>query len=367
MKLFLLIIFFFTNALAGELFQPGLQTRCFAMGGTCASHVRGASALFFNPAALARVEGFDFTIAEIQTGVSKDAVDFSSQLQGTAFTTTDLNKLYGKTLTAEVTARSGFVMPNLGFGVFSNSNTHMQFNDPTFPTFKMNFISDYGYILGGAFSLGGQASLGASMRYTKRWGGEEDINMASLIGASTNTLASNNFINHGVGHALDIAAMTTLNHPLKPTVSLVWQDVGVTTYNMTSGVKNPPSQYDNLILGIALPQEYGIVSFTHAIEYKFIRTEGYDFFKKIHLGTEASIGPLDLRAGINQGYITYGAAVDVWLVQVEAAAYATELGTYGGQGRSDRYSVGLSFNMDFDQSFKIRDSIGKKRRLKQRR
>lgn len=367
MKIILIGLFISFNTSAAELYQPGLQARCFAMGGTCISHVRGASALYFNPAALARVEGFDLILAEAQAGVSKDVIDFSSQFQGSTFTASDLNKLYGKTLTADVTARSGFVMPNFGFGLFSNNYTNMQFSNPTFPTFHMNLVSDYGYIFGGAFSIGTDSSLGLSAKHIKRWGGEKDIDIMSLVGASSDSVASSNFQDRGIGYAMDIAFMTTLNHPLKPTFSFVWQDLGVTTFNLTSGVTPPPSQYDNLIFGAAIKQEIGIMSFTHAFEYKFIRTTGYDLGKKLHFGTEASVGPLDLRAGINQGYVTYGVGVDLLFFQLDAAAYATELGTYGGQSRSDRYNVSLTINLDFDQSFKLKDMEGKRRRLKQRR
>lgn len=367
MRYILPILFLSFSVSAEELYQPGLQARCFAMGGTCVSHVRGASALFFNPAALAMVEGFDFIIAETQAGVSKDAIDFASQLQGSTFAATDLNNLYGKTLTADITARSGFAMPNFGFGVFSNNYTNMQFSDPTFPTFNMNFISEYGYIVGGSFVLNSNSSFGISARHIKRWGGEKDIDVMTLIGASSSTVASSNFQDHGVGHAVDIAFMTILNHQLRPTLSLVWQDLGVTTFNLSSGTTPPPPIYDNLIFGAAIKQEVGIMSFSHAFEYKFIRTDGHDLSKKIHIGTEGSIGPLDLRAGINQGYITYGFGLDLLFFQIDAAAYATELGTYAGQSRSDRYNVSLTIELDLDQSFKLRDMAGKRRRLKQRR
>ncbi len=367
MKYFLLTFLTGYSVGAAELYQPGLQARCFAMGGTCISHVRGAASLFYNPAALARVEGFDLIIADVQAGISKDVVDFSSKFQGATFSASDFNQLYGKTLTADVAARTGFAMPGFGFGLFSNNSTNMQFSDPTFPTFHMNLISEYGYVVGGAFSLGSETSLGISARHIKRWGGDKDIDMMSLVGSSSDGVASSNFQDHGVGHGLDLAFMTTLNHPMKPTLSVVWQDVGVTTFNLTSGVAPPPPQYDNLIFGAAIKQELGIFSFTHAFEYKFIRTSGYDLSKKLHLGTEASFGPLDIRGGINQGYVTYGVGLDLLFFQLDAAAYATELGTYAGQSRSDRYTVSLTFGLDLDQSFKLRDMDGKRRRLKQRR
>lgn len=367
MKIFFALTLFSMAASAVELYQPGLPSRCLAMGGTCISQVRGAQALYLNPAALARVEGFDFIVAQVQAGVSKDAVNFSSQFNGSTFQASDLNKLYGKTLTADINARSGFVMPNFGMGAFSVNYTSMAFSDPTFPTFNMNFISDYGYILGGAYAIGPKTSVGASLRHIKRWGGNQDIDVSTLSGASAQTIASNNFKNHGVGHAVDLAFMTTWDSPMKPTFSMVWQDFGVTKFNMSSGVADPPSQYDNLILGLSLEQEYSVFKFSHAIEYKFATLHNEDMAKKIHLGTEASFGPLDLRAGINQGYITYGLGLDLWFFNIEAAAFATELGTYPGQQKSDRYNVSVTIEMDFDQTFKLQSADGKKRRLMQRR
>jgi hypothetical protein len=367
MKLLWMIFIFSVHSWAAELYQPGLQARCYAMGGTCISHVHGADAIFYNPAALSRIEGFDFILADVNVGASKDATDFAQQFQGSTFAASDINQLYGKTLTADVGGRAGFAMPNLGFGVFSNNYTNMQFNDPTFPTFNMNFISDYGYAISGAIPLGTDTSIGFTGRRLLRWGGDQDINVGSIIGQSSSTIASNNFQDHGVGYGMDIAFMTTLPASWKPTLTLVWQDVGVTTFNMTSGNAPPPAQYDNLIFGASAQQSAGIFNFTHAFEYKFIRTDGYSLTQKLHLGTEMELGPLALRAGINQGYLTYGVGLDLWFFKVDAAAYATELGTYTGQARSDRYSLNLTIDLDFDQSFKLKDSEGKKRRLHQRR
>lgn len=368
MKIFFALTFFMSlNVWASDLHIPGLPNRCYAMGGTCISHVRGTNALFFNPAALARVEGFHLLLAQAQAGVSKDAKDFSTQFQGSTFSAADINNLYGKYLAADVSARGGFVIPNFGFGVYSNNYTTMQFSDPTYPTFEMNFISDYGYAIGGSIPLDANTSFGITARHIKRWGGLQDIDVSTIVGSSSTDLANNNFQDRGTGHAVDLAFMTTLsNHSLKPTFALVWQDVGVTTFNLSSGTKAPPSQQDNLIFGTSIQQDLGIMGLTHAFEYKFIRS-GDSITKKLHLGTEASFGMLDLRAGLNQGYLTYGVGVDLWFFQVDASIHSTELGTYSGQSRNDNYNVSLTFELDFDQSFKLRDSQGKKRRLNQRR
>lgn len=366
-KIIICILLSQQTLLAAELYRPGLPSRCLGMGGVCVSQVRGAQALYLNPAALSKVEGLDIILAQVQAGVSKDAVDFSSKFSGSTFALTDINNLYGKTLTADIDARSGFVIPNFGFGVYSNNYTNMQFNDPTYPTFNMKFISDYGYVLGGAFKLSDSMSLGATVRHIKRWGGEQDIAVGTIAGLSAQDIANTNFQNHGVGHAIDLGFNATLDSPLKPIISLVWRDAGKTEFNLTSGVAAPPRQDDNVILGASLEQDFSFIKLSHGFEYDFATNYSENPTKKLHLGTEASVGPLDLRAGFSQGYLTYGVGLDFWFFNLEAAAFATELGTYAGQSRSDRYNVSLTFEMDFDQSFKLLGANGKKRRLMQRR
>lgn len=373
MKIFTLF-FIFLNSFqlqAAELYQFGLPTRCLAMGGTCMSHVHGAQALFLNPAALARVEGFDFIIGQVQAGVSKDAQSVAEQMTGTqsqsSFSLNDVQSLYGKNVEAEVTARSGFVMPYFGVGAYSYNYLLESFGNPTYPTFNINYLSDYGYIIGGAVSMGPMTSLGVAVRGAKRWGGQEDVNVLSLVGANNKNLIDQTFPNHGTGTALDLSFLTTLQTDLKPTFTLVWQDVGTTRYQMYSGQQDPPRQSDNLIFGTSIEHDFLLGHWTHAFEYKFMRTTGEDLTKKLHLGTEVSYGLIDLQAGLNQGYLTYGAGVDLWFLELQAAVYATELGTYGGQTRSDRYQVSLTFSLDFDQSFKLTDLDGHKRKLKYRR
>lgn len=368
MKLILLLILS-NAAFATELHQQGESARSIAMGGTYTSFVKGAESVYFNPAALARVQGFDFIIGQVHGAYSKDAQRFVTQAQnsGSTLTLADINGFYGLNSFADVTANSGFAMPFFGVGVYSSNYILESFNNPPFPTFNATFLSDYGYVIGAAYPFGPATSVGIAARHIQRWGGVQDVLITNLIGTNDKTLLQNTFQDHGVGNAMDLAFMTTLSGTLNPTLSLVWKDVGRTTFQQTAGTSAPPSQGDNLIFGASFEQETSIINWTHALEYKYIATPNEDFSKKIHLGTEASIGFIDLRAGINQGYVTYGAGIDLWLIKADAAYFSTELGNAAGQLRNDRYIYSLTIELDFDQSFKLNNLEGKKRRLKQRR
>lgn len=368
-KLFFFFLIYSIPVFSIELYQQGSSARSMAMGGTYISFVKGAESLYHNPAALARVDGFDFIIAQAHAAYSKDASRFASQAQnsGSTLTLADINGFYGLNSFADATVNSGFVMPFFGVGVYSTNYILESFNNPPFPTFNATFISDYGYVVGGAIPIGPTTSFGISGRHIQRWGGNQDILVTNLIGTNDKTLLQNTFQDKGVGNALDLALMTTLPTALNPTLSFVWKDVGRTTFKQSAGTQSPPSQADNLTFGASIQQEMSIVNWTHAIEYKFIATPNEDFSKKIHIGTEASIGFVDLRAGLNQGYFTYGAGVDLWFLKADVAYYTTELGNAAGQLRNDRMIYSLTIEMDFDQSFKLKNRDGKKRRLKERR
>lgn len=369
-KILFFILNFSISAQAIELYQAGSSPRCLAMGGTCIAHVRGTEGLFFNAATLARVEGMQLTLFQFSAAVSKNAQDYVSAVQnnsGNTITSSDLQDLYGKTLSADVSARGGLVLPYFGAGAYSTNYLTETFSNPAYPTFNLNYVSDYGYLVATALPLAQNTSLGFSVRSAKRWGGNKDIDVSTLIGSSNQDMIKNSFQDHGSGIALDLSFITTLNTDLKPTFALVWNDVGQTRYRMYSGTQDPPPQMDNLIFGTSIQHELLFADWTHSFEYQYIRTPGEDLGKKLHFGTEASYGPLDLRAGLSQGYLTYGVGLDLFFLQIDATYFSSELGAYSGQIRNDRYQVGLSMTFDFDQSFKLTNMEGKKRRLKQRR
>lgn len=364
------ILFIAISTEARELYQAGLPPRCMAMGGTCIAHVHGSQGMFFNAATLARVEGFDLSLFQFSAAVSANAQNYVNAVQnnsGNTITASDLQDLYGKTISVDVSARSGLAIPYFGVGIYSTNYMTETFNNPAYPTFNLNYISDYGYLVAFALPLGSNTSFGVAGRSAKRWGGNKDIDISTLLNSSNQDVINSNFPDHGSGIGLDISFITTLNIDYKPTIALVWNDVGQTQYRMYSGTQDPPQQADNLVFGVAAHQEFLFADWTHSFEYQYIRTEGENLGKKLHLGTEASWGPIDVRAGLNQGYLTYGVGLDLSILQIDATMFSSEMGAYAGQIRNDRYQIGLSINFDFDQSFKLTNQEGKKRRLKQRR
>lgn len=368
MSKIIFFIFILCNvSFASELVQQGPGTRSMAMGGTQISFVTGAEAVFINPASLSQMKGFDFLIAQLQVGWSLDAHRLIDQYKDASTTLgpSDLNNLYNKTHYADATIRSAFATPYITVGTYSSNYIMEIFRDPSSPTYNAHFISDYGYVIGAGVALGSNLSFGVTGRHIKRWGGlSKELAMSTLIGSNDRNQLEHNFTEKGSGNALDLALNLQFGGDAKSTYSFVWRDVGYTSFN---GDTPPPAQADNLILGASWQRHLGLVALTYALEYKNITTQGENLVKKLHAGAEASLGLFDLRAGFNQGYLTYGLGIDLWLVKLDAAAYAEEIGNQYWDQCNERYMFTLSLQLDFDDAFNLTNKQGKKRRLKQRR
>jgi len=46
---------------------------------------------------------------------------------------------------------------------------------------------------------------------------------------------------------------------------------------------------------------------------------------------------LAVRAGLNQGYLSAGATLDLWVLRFDFATYSEEIGAYAGQREDRRY------------------------------
>ncbi len=69
------------------------------------------------------------------------------------------------------------------------------------------------------------------------------------------------------------------------------------------------------------------------------------FFRTLHIGGEAHWKVLAARLGMSQGYFTAGFGLDLWLVKLNIATYAEELGLNSGVMEDRRYALDLGFQI----------------------
>lgn len=107
-------------------------------------------------------------------------------------------------------------------------------------------------------------------------------------------------------------------------------------------------------LGFGWKWENGFFSPTVALDFvdfiDFFSNEMNmrSFVEHLRIGAEFRLlSVLDVRAGINQGYWTLGAGIDLWAIKIDAAYYWQEFGETLGDYGLDAFTI--RFNLGFDR------------------
>ena len=363
--IFLLLLTFVFSAEAAELFEYNIPTRARGMGGVYTPYPSETDAIFVNPAALSEVQKIDWDIVNVQVG-------FNGLQNYTAFTglsaggSSAYSALYGKNLWLGGNGRTSIVFPNFAIAAFDDIKVYGALNKPPFPDFNIGYFNDTGFQMGVGFAIDSVYSWGASIKRIQRLGGDGAIGL-STIAAATGTTLQSQFQNAGSGYSSDLALMAKFPGAFSPRVVAMWKDPGSLAFIQTSGTDSPPRIKDNFILGVGSLLDLPGLDWRIGTEVRHINENGIQVGKKVHFGTEVSLPLIDVRAGLSQGYQSFGAGINLWFIKVDAAYYTVETGEYPGQTPDLRTEISFSINISVDADFKSTGKDGKKRQLKQRR
>lgn len=369
-RLVSLFVFMFASAAFGqEINQMYRPIRAMGMGGAILTTIQGSEALFTNPAAMGKIEGLDIHLLSLGLGGRTPSTEDLNAVEGiNANDPSTYNGLFGRRLYFQGQGSAAIALPYLGFGYYTDYTLSLELHNPGYPEFTTYFRNDSAYYVGGAYPLGPKTFLGLALKRVNRWGGDtQELGLTTVANAGDINSIMNEFDNKGTGYGVDFALMTEADTPLNPTLTVVWKDIGSTAFEKTSGTDAPSHIPQNLAAGVSLGFDLPGLDWVLALEGQHLLDSDIQIGKKLHLGTEISLPFLDLRAGVNQGYFSYGAGVDFFIFRIDAASYTEELGVYPGQAADNRIMVGLSIDLSFDANFKFTDNNGKKRKLKQRR
>ncbi|MBX3042005.1 MAG: hypothetical protein KF789_14960 [Bdellovibrionaceae bacterium] len=363
----LVALSFGLRANAAELFEFSRPTRALGMGGVYLPFVSDTDAVFWNPAALARVKSLSWEVFDLGVGVNgKDALELWEIVQDDTCTGPSCyGDLYGKPLWIGYHGGTKIVVPRVGFTLFTSGYLSGTLHNPAFPSLNLTYLDDYGFAAGYGFPVIENLNGGLTVKRIHRRGGTEDISLSTVTSNDSSIL--DEFDRKGTGYGFDLGLQWLLPGTPQTIVSLHWQDVGSTAFIPDGDNGSPPRIKDNLSLGIGNEIDLPGMEIRTGFEYRHITLQGEQIGKKLHLGAEVSLPLIDLRVGLNQGYPTLGAGLDLFFLRIDAASYSEEVGIYPGQNPSQRYKVGLSMNFSVDADFGFTTVDGKKRKLKQRR
>lgn len=340
---------------AHELFESHLNPRALGMGGAYNSVVDDEESLWFNPAGIAKNLGIHWDIADIKAGASDPTPMMSaySDLQKQATFQQGLNALYGKPIWAGASGKTAVIIPFFAAAYYYDVDASIIADNPVNPTMTLNYVTDQGFALGTGFSIAQVFQMGFATRYINRSGVRGDFGSATiadiLAGTTQPSTIFNNINNKGTGYALDFGSNITIPGPVKPTLSFVWKNMGNTNFHATgsTGIA-PPTDQQDMQIGASLLVDAWIVHIVPSIEFRNLNDSTVQIGNKTHLGVELGIPFLDLRAGLYQGNFSYGFGLDMGLLELEAASWASEVGGYPGQLSSRRYLVELNLRLGFD-------------------
>jgi hypothetical protein len=322
--------------------------RPLGMGNAFTAISDDENALFYNPAGLAEISAFSMGLINPIMEVSESTIDLYNDSEDIdtddSGQVADLLREYiGEHQHARISLFPyvGFPVAQCGvmIGYLGQATLDAEVRNPAWPEADTSYIADHGPLAGvGGRIASSDIRIGATVKY---------INRESLDEVYTATdIADDDFddqfeddLEKGSGIALDLGALYTLpfNWPVQTHIGLTVQNLPEMDFG---DAQDQPTQTN---IGFALEKGISKFKLLGALDYRDLTHaigEDDDIPKHLHLGLELQLPKiLSVRAGLNQGYVTYGLTLDFWIVKLDLASYSEEVGAHAGQ-REDRRYVG---------------------------
>lgn len=305
-----------------------------------------------NPALLSRVSHFRMSLMTLPLTINKDLSDMGKFINDNrdrfaTFDTLavsekdqffkDIEPYDGKwarvNISPMVNIATSFMGQGFGLAVYSVNDVNFRIDRGIYePRVWGKGVSDIAVVLGYARPLTvlmPELTVGANLRYTQRRTANLFQIKASDLGNINETLkpildeAKNSKSSH---FAVDVGALWN--------VPVIESDVGAVIKNFGYG---PGYTID---FGIS-KRFYNDRVVLLADYMDFFDKNRENIFNKIHIGGELDLSIVNLRAGLNSGYPTIGAGVNLKILQIDAAYFTDELANAPGVNDDPRCAVQL--------------------------
>ena len=348
------------SGLVREQFE---SARATGMGGAFSAIADDGNCIFYNPAGLARVKGVHWSLIDV--GLVVDGMDTLVRLKNFVFKSDAANLLRQDMEYFGFNFRTQFTTKYFSFGVYSNTRSFFDLQTFSFlgfsiPDVDVYAFNDVGAIAGIALPIGPYCSLGVSTRVVVRTGIDAHISAIDLLaslGLSSTDFTSaaytelSKLMGNGYGIGVNLGSLVRIPLGGKDTpelaISATVEDVGNTAFTPIATPSGPPTIPMTFHGGIALIYPVGReTKLNVSAEARHI-FENLPLVKQSHIGTELRHKAFSLRAGLYQGYVTYGASFELLPhTKIHASSYAVELGNSWHE-RSQRWymlQASIGFN-----------------------
>lgn len=325
--------------------------------------------LFYNPASLGRHKN-DFTIHPFNPQVNGTNVlndlerfeDFPNEPVGAS------EVLMDYPAHAAVGIAPGFKLFNVGVSFLANDSYDVLLRNNSHPMLDLDLRADRGVLVGVGIPLGtsrlsskgqggSQTSLGLGMKYIERTGIRDTLALAgptvleSLDQDELEKILKTLGKVKGIGYGFDAGIEHVARRgPSQFVIGLSALDITGTDFKEAENENDleVADNRDQINLGLAAGQDFKLFHYIVSADVRSLN-EQMDFGKRLRFGAQIGIPGLKLMGGLNSGYYSYGAVVDLALLKITAGFYDVELGSKYKQTKSKRFVLYLSlFDFSFD-------------------
>lgn len=354
--------------------------RALAMGDAFVAVANDYSAIFYNPAGLARRTDGEINMS-LDVGATPKFATFSKEIeeaQNTAGSDSDkqqaimnvINNSAGSTFGLRVMGPSGiWVRPNWGIAVLpADVSVQMDLHTQVGPAINTTVYADttmaYAYARDFDWIPDSRFSLGVTGKFVNR--GYFSKAITAIEAASDPNLVQKDDLREGYTVDADIGALWTPNIPAdgwlswlalaKPTFGAVLRNVGEIGFGQSLKLINkekteaPEKLYR--VLDIGTRWEYPSLWIFSGRGTLDIRDIGHPLFsarKGLHAGLEFDWTMFSwwkghYNVGINQGYFTAGLGAQFALFNLDLVTYGEDVGPQGSPQENRNYMARLNIN-----------------------
>lgn len=376
LKILLILFLICSNAFSKEVSYLARSPKALLMGDAFTAIADDEYTLFYNPAALGRNQKVSITPIDPSFGLT-NALDELDRFDNMP---SDAPGIAGRMMDFPIYLQTGLAptvkMAQFGLSLFLNQKTSMTLRNNTHPILDLNYRYDRGFIVGFAYNVGSGAktskiskskktatsagerlSVGFAVKHMNREGVQNQFDLfgtkllSSINSGATSPTELKNALGFSKGDAwgYDLGVEYSKSAGASTfTAGFSLLDIGDTRFTKTSGTYGVPIQSMMANAGVAYKQDFGIFDYTLSADlHPFLGP--VDFARQLHMGAEVSFPFISLLAGYSEGYLSYGAAIDLWPFRLMTGFYGVEAGSKYKEQQASRFLLYLSlFDFSID-------------------
>ncbi len=342
----------FVPLVYGDEWRPLYRgARAQAMGNAFVAVADDEQALFYNPAGLAGIKRFSFTVASANLDVSNDLINNYPTITNvlSSPSLTSLNTFLGKNLYARAEGMVAFTLPGFEIAGIYDQQVAIRLKNLAFPQGVLGSQTTDGVQAGFGFRVlklkrkKGEWRVGLSAKVLWRAGGFQTPSLTQLLTLNSQSITSN-ISSIGIGYGMDLGSQFIYNFRKNIVFmsGLAFTDIGTTSF---ASAASP--QLSNLTAGLAAKYTASDMILTFAYDYAHLLDSTMDWTRKLHMGLELKFPVVSLSIGMSALSLTYGVSLDFWLLRASYVVYSEDQATVSNVDSEARTMASVMMKFDF--------------------